>query len=532
MVNAAVLLTVLLVAEIIHLVMNAGVVAEWSERADWLKVYARAEREDSKIFPGNIYDRNGTVIAETDYFDETEKLEDGTEQTKKVRKTQYTNGKAYSQLVGYTGRRQFNFETKEVSEMIGDRDDYRLMSFLDDEEYWGENGLYSTVDQEGTRGQSAVLTIDHELQEAVYQALSNQMSEKENIGSALVMDAKTGEILSMVSFPAYDFNDLPKAKEKMGEDAANTRLEPYFPVTYKNAETPGSIFKVLTSVALIDHGMEDYTVENTSFTVNDWVCEAHGYFSGSLAVELGETLDMEKALNISSNVYFAQAALDLGADKLNETAEKFMLKAGTFTDADGDGKDDTDGHEKKDDTTYLGLDFGNVQYNWDLDVEDDVLAQTGFGQGRTELTTVYAAMMTQAIANDGRMMKPWLIKQLVDADGETVYEGSEELLSQATVQSTAARVREYMRSCAVENCNVYGLYDAKEVFDRYQVAGKTGTAENGDEHSTDNAWYISMAPADDPQYVVVVNQCKSHKFGYQMINTAAEIYSYLFMNAE
>ena len=56
----------------------------------------------------------------------------------------------------------------------------------------------------------------------------------------------------------------------------------------------------------------------------------------------------------------------------------------------------------------------------------------------------------------------------------------------------------------------------------------TGTGENGDEEETDNAWFVSFAPADNPRYVVVVNQIKTHKWGYQMMDTAAEIYRYLF----
>jgi peptidoglycan glycosyltransferase len=68
-----------------------------------------------------------------------------------------------------------------------------------------------------------------------------------------------------------------------------------------------------------------------------------------------------------------------------------------------------------------------------------------------------------------------------------------------------------------------------EVFSRYNVAGKTGTSENGDVKDTINSWYVSFAPADDPEYVVVVNQCKTdNKKGFRMMPAAAEIYEYLF----
>lgn len=86
----------------------------------------------------------------------------------------------------------------------------------------------------------------------------------------------------------------------------------------------------------------------------------------------------------------------------------------------------------------------------------------------------------------------------------------------------------YLRSTAKEACQLHGLSDVSAVFEQYQVAGKTGTAEIGENRELNNAWYLSFAPADDPQYVVVVNQCKTKKSGYQMMSVAAEIYQYLF----
>ncbi len=522
------LLGIGLIAELLIVFLNSGTVQGINHRADNLKVYAAAEREDKEILPGNIYDCNENEIVVTDYQTITESTEKGeTERT--VRTTTYAHGKAYSQLVGYTGTRELNPLADNTEDVVGNRRDYRLMAYLD-ETAWGENGLYSTVDADGTRGQSAVLTIDSTLQEYVYGVLSQEMSDSGEIGSAVVMDAKTGKILSMVSFPTYDFNNLAEARQQMMYDEENTNLEPGFPVTYKNSETPGSIFKVLIAVALIDHDMEDFKVVNVPYTVAGWTCQTYAYQSPTLSVGIDEEIDLETALNISSNVYFSQAALALGADRIRETAEKFHLIENSFVDENQDGKDDRDGHLEEEDQTYLELDFGNVEYNWDLAVEDDVLAQTGFGQGRTELTTVYAAMITQAIANDGKMMKPYVIEKLVDANGKAVYEGEETSLGKATSSATAHKVAEAMRSTAVECCNLHNLSSVKSVFDKYQVAGKTGTAENGDKEDTTNAWYISFAPADDPQYVVVVNQCKTHKSGYRMMSAVANIYSYLFEN--
>ncbi|GFI51710.1 penicillin-binding protein A [Lachnospiraceae bacterium] len=482
---------------------NSGTVVGMNIRADKLKAYAIASRDDNTVSPGNFYDRNGIILTENVMLTEIRHDKEGKQVEKTVRKTQYRDGKAYSQLLGYTGGRIIDMSVESVEKVVGRRDDYRLMAFMDSN-YWGDNGLYTTTGANGDKGQDVTLTIDHKLQMEVYESLARQMDESAARGSAVVMNAKTGEILSMVAFPTYDFNDLGKAKEEMQSVEEETELEPGFPVTYKGAVAPGSIFKVFTAVALIDHGLEGFTVVDEPFIVNEWQCN-NAYSS------VGDEITYYEGMERSSNVFYAQAALKLGADKLRETAEKFML----FEEKDGDN--------------CLSTDFGLIQYNWDLDVQEEELAQTGFGQGKTELSTVYAAAITQAIANDGVMMTPYLVKKLTDADGKVVYTGKAEMLSKSTSASTANKVTEAMRASARYSSTCYkGLGDMAEVFQRYKIAGKTGTAETGDENDSNNAWFISFAPADEPQYVVAINQCKTDKGGYRLMNTAAEIYEYLF----
>lgn len=501
------LLGLLLLCEILVLFFNSGIVKGLNERADYLRRLAIAIRDNATILPGDICDRHGNLIAGTAFENVTKTLADGSEQETIEAVTSYTDVLAYSQVIGYTGIGTVNPDAAESEAMIGGRDAYRLMNFLNTD-YWGENGLYKVADVNDSKGQTAVLTLDSGLQLQVFESMLQQMDPSTDMGSAIVMDAKSGEILADVSFPAYDFNHLTEAKAKMLYDEQNTDLEPAYPVANKNPEAPGSILKVLTAAALVDHGMEDFTVINEEFTVSGvWTCEATEYESDTLTVTEGDEIDLETALKTSSNGYFAKAALALGADRLQETAEKFNLKQGSDS---------------------LLLDFGNVYYNWDLSGSDDVLAQSGFGQGKTELTTIYAAMMTQAIANDGVMMKPYMVKNLVNSKGKKVYKGQAEVLSQATEAETAKMLAAYMRATAEEACSLHQFTDVAEVFDKYQVAGKTGTAEIGDEAERTNAWYVSFAPANDPKYVVVVNQCKAHKAGSEMMPVVAEIYQYLF----
>lgn len=502
-----IMLGLLLIMEIGGLFYHSGIITGVNARADKLKVYAIAERENATILPGDMYDRNGNWLVETSIKEVIEVKEDGTEKTKNVRTTTYSHGMAYSQILGYPGVYELNPNAELLQDVVkdGDRKDYRLFARLDESD-WGENGVYAAVDIDGTKGQSAILTLDNELQMVVYEALKAQMSETDTKGSAVVLDAKTGEILSIVSFPTYDFNELDSAKVQINKDGEETNLEPSFPVTHKNAEPPGSIFKIFMIICLIDHGMEDFTVVDAPFQIDGWTCK-NDYVSP------GDTINYVTALERSSNVFFAKAALELGEDKIKETAAKFGLL---------------------EDASNIKLDFAEIPYNWDLEIKEEdfekLLAQTGFGQGKTELTTIHAAMMTQAIANDGVMLKPYLIKNLVDANGKVTYEGNTQVFGEVTSKSTADKVTKAMVSTAkhVSKSHANELGNTAQIFEKYQVAGKTGTAQTGDTQKTTDAWFVSFAPADEPQYVVVVNQCNSHKSGYQMMTTAADIYEYLF----
>ena len=511
------LIGLLLILEIGGLFYNSGIVFGMNERADKLKVYAIASKDDATILPGDICDRNGLVLAETNY----ENVLDGSRIAKTDLKTKYTNVEAYATLLGYTGSRRLSPSATSIENIVGERSGYRFMAFMDND-VWTEqgNGLYAISKADDTKGQTVTMTIDNDIQMKVYEALSKQMSPNDAQGSAVVLNAKTGEILAMVSFPTYDFNDLSSALAQMEEDEKNTNLEPGYTLSYKNAKEPGSIFKIVTEVAMIDNGMEDFLVEDAPFTLDGWSCN-NAYTSK------GNTIDYTYALKHSSNVFFAKGALALSREKFNETAQKFMLTENEFTDENGDGKDD--------EGTYLKLDFGWVPYNWDLDAEDEasediLLAQTAFGQGKTQLTTIHAAMITQAIANDGVMLKPYLVHSLTDIHGKVKYKGETEVLSNATSKSTADKVTKAMVSTVKYNCEKYqDLEEVGKIFDTYRVAGKTGTAEVGDK-TLNNAWFVSFAPAENPEYVVVVNQCNTEKSGYKMMTTAGEIYEYLFEN--
>lgn len=491
----------ILLALVIVLIFNSGA-AGLSKRAAMLKEYAIRYEDDITILPGDIYDRNGTRLSWSEWSGsaaegdgEAEEADtDGQGLKNKVPYRSsvryYIDGEAYTQVLGYTGKSLLQYDENVY---IG-RDDYRLMRQFSD-------ALYTLADIDDNKGQNLTLTLDHDLQMRTFELLTEVMGTKDK-GSAVVMDAKTGEILSMVSLPTFDLNELSTAKAEMY--ASDPSEEVYYPVTHKGSTVPGSIFKLITTVCLLDNDMEDMIVSDTPFTVDGWTCN-NSYSSQ------GDEITYFEAIERSSNVYFALAALALGVDKLNETAEKFMLNT---------------------ENDCIELDFANIETNWDTDdLTEAELAQTGFGQGRTEFTTLYAAMVAQTIANDGIMMKPYLIKEISDTNGKVLSEGSKEVFSEVTSKSTANKITEAMLAVMQFNREHHEGLDNDEdwrIVTEYQVAGKTGTGQLGDSGNNNNAWFISFAPADDPQYIVAVNQCGVQQYGFSMIHTAAQIYKYLF----
>lgn len=448
---------------------DSGYIEGLNKKADKYKEAAITEADANTITPGDIYDRNDTVLVEN--------AEPG-------QNSIYIDDYAYSQVLGYTGPARIIYG-EEISKS---QRQYRLMEYYRDQ-------LYGTQNLDATEGNSLVLTLDHELQMKVYELLMQEVGEG-NRGSAIVMDAKTAEILAMVSLPSFNANDLDSSISQMNQ--APSEQEIFYPISHKGLAVPGSIFKVITAVSLLDNGLEDFTVADQSFSVEDRnVVNSYG--------NIGDEINYYTAIERSSNVFFARAGLELGGEKLEETAKKFMI-----------GQD-------------LELDLGTVSSNWGLDPEDsNDLADTSYGQGKTLFSTIYGAMEAQTIANDGIMMEPYIIKEIRTPKGRILEKGEADVLSEVTGRETADKITEAMLAATASHISVVEGEENQEIYQRYSIASKTGTGENGDQEETNNAWLISFAPAEDPEYVVVVNQCKTQKFGQDMMDTAAQIYRYLF----
>lgn len=165
----------------------------------------------------------------------------------------------------------------------------------------------------------------------------------------------------------------------------------------------------------------------------------------------------------------------------------------------------------------IPLDFTTLHSTFSLkDASKNVLAATSFGQGETLVTPLHMAMITQSIAGDGKMMKPYLFAQAVNGKEKVVYEGKEEFLTETMAPETARELKEAMVAAGE-------YYELTQNYGK--IAAKTGTAQRGD--GTNNAWMVTFAPADDPQYVIVANEIGTKEIGRTVAPLIEKLYGEL-----
>ena len=354
----------------------------------------------------------------------------------------------------------------------------------EDDSLWLDR-LQNLITGEEAQGSSVELTIDPEVQEAAWRALGDY------VGAAVAIDPQTGAILAMVSKPSYDPNPLASHDGVAAQEAfdvlANTKPEinnrdgsktqSADPVLRNRAietiKPPGSTFKLITAAAALESG--GYSAD-TQIPARDNYIPPHmsrpiGNFGG-YPCDPSEQMTLTEALKDSCNSAFAELAVTVGAEQMNDTFEAFGLDR------------------------ELSIPMRVEPGSYPADSSDDIIAQSGIGQGGVLVTPLQDAMIAAGIANGGVVMEPYLIDGIRDSDLELVEKTEPRRLSNAVSSTTAEALTEMMVE-VVENGSGTGAQ-----IPGVQVAGKTGTAEEDPRAPT--LWFTSFAPADDPQVAVAV----------------------------
>ncbi|MDN5789639.1 MAG: penicillin-binding protein 2 [Micrococcales bacterium] len=326
-----------------------------------------------------------------------------------------------------------------------------------------------------TTGATLDLTLDAKAQQAADRGLGPSR------GAVVALDPKTGAILAMVSHPQYDPNAL-SSHNIAAADAAWKALstDPEKPYVNRaiagNLYPPGSIFKVITAAAAIEDGL--MTDENSTLPgpakLDLPLTDQSLPTEDGQACGPGGTTTLIHALEISCNTAFGWLGLKLGGEKLRAQAAKFGF---------GDS---------------LTIPMRVTPSSVPAELNPPQTAQSAIGQYEVRTTPLQMAMVAGGIANQGRVMVPYLIDRVRSADLDLIKgTPTPQQLSQATSPATAEIVKKMMVA-VVDNGS-----GARAQIGGVAVGGKTGTAEH-DPKKPPHAWFIAFAPADDPQVAVAV----------------------------
>lgn len=379
---------------------------------------------------------------------------------------EYPDGPEYAPITGYYSVLYSSSGVERSLDEVLNGNDDRLFA----------RRLSDLITGRDPSGGNVVLTIDPAVQQAAYDALTS----RNYAGSVVAIRPQTGEILGMVSTPSYDPNQLASHSSE-DQTAAWARLNKADPPVLSNraiSETypPGSTFKLIDTAAALQSGFtpdspltaaSEITLQGTNTDLENFAGTACG---------TGATATLRDALARSCNTAFADLAAQLGEDKIRQQAEKF-----------GVGSAPPPVPMPAAPST-----LGDIP-----DVAS--LQQSAIGQRDVRFTPLQNAMIVSAIANGGRLMAPYLVRQIQSPTLDVLDETQPDQIGQAVPAEVASTITDLM--IGAENRTQGG-----GKITGVQIAAKTGTAEHGtDPKATPpHNWYIAFAPAEAPKIAVAV----------------------------
>ncbi len=341
----------------------------------------------------------------------------------------------------------------------------------------GGSAFFATIERiisgQPQRGGNVLLTLDAAGQEAAYAALKGLK------GAVFAMEPATGRVLVMVSTPGFDVNKLAShdpdaATAYYDELIADPRKPLYNRAIAGDLNPPGSTFKVVVAAAAFESGR--YTPESafpneSSYTLPGTSTAIHNQWRGTCGS--GPTATIQTALRLSCNTIFAQLAVELGDEALREMAEKLGFNQ----------------------SFELPLESIPSEFPRVLDPARTALAS--FGQGDLRATPLQMAMVSAAVANDGVLMNPRMVDAVLgnDLSVQRAYDDSEfgRAMSPEVAQMLTEMMIDAVRNGTGQSARIDGI----------AVAGKTGTAQNGDTQPY-TLWFTGFAPADNPRIAIAV----------------------------
>ncbi len=391
-------------------------------------------------YRGKILSRDGDVLAYT--------TTDENGKDKRV----YPYDKEFAHVVGYSTNGKAGIESAANYYLINTSIDLQDKVKLD-----AQGSKYP--------GDNVYTTLDVNLQEVAYNALSARK------GAIVVSNPKTGEILAMVSKPDYDPNTIAAEWDSMIADTSpdakllNRATQGLYP--------PGSTFKIVTALAYLRDHQSSY--QNYKFN-----CNGHFSYEGNtISCFHGEnhgSVDFASSFAKSCNSSFANMGLDVKRATFDDTLDDLLFNT----------------------ELPLTMNYAKSSAVYNSSTTSDDVMQLSIGQGTTSVTPIHMNMITCAIANDGVLMKPYLVSSVKSETGKVVKNFSSESYKRLMAKNEADILRGMMEEVVQKGTasKLKGL--------SYTAAGKTGSAEYNSSTSDSHAWFTGYAPAEDPEICVTI----------------------------
>ncbi len=350
-------------------------------------------------------------------------------------------------------------------------------------------------------GNPLKLTIDKDLQNHCYKLLK----QKGVAGSIVVMDVHTGALRALASYPAFDPNLFNRGlSTKQWKALQDHPLHPFLDRS-TNSYAPGSIFKVVTTLAGLGTGKltpQRSFISRGSLNVGGHIF--HDWNRAGFGV-----VDIHKALAYSIDTVFYELSLEMGIEPIRDYARKFGLGAPTGIDLPSEGKGIVPDQAWK--KRYIGREW---------QPGDSVNAS--IGQGYVQMTPLQATRMTAAVANGGQLVVPHLVESIGPA-GQQVQPHAH--LAPQRVEGIPPEHWAVVQR-GLEEAVSYGTAKALKL-KQVQVAGKTGTAETVP-GKPNHGWIVAYAPADNPQYAVTVFLEHGRSGGGQAAPVGHKVFEFLY----
>ncbi|WP_405937717.1 penicillin-binding protein 2 [Streptomyces sp. NBC_00726] len=371
----------------------------------------------------------------------------------------WKNGPMWAPVTGYSSQAFGATQLESIEDGI--------LTGNDDQLFFNRTMSMFTGDEE--TGGNVVTTLNGAAQKAAFEGLGNKK------GAVAALDPRTGAILALASTPSYDpstFAGNSSSDTKAWQSLLKDKDKPMLNRALRETYPPGSTFKVVTAAAALENGLYDDIDADTDSPLPWRLPQSRKDLDNEGNIPC-KNASLREALRWSCNTVFGKISDDLGNQKMMDEAGKFGFNKEIFT---------------------------PVRSNASVYPEDNrpQNAMAGIGQASNRATPLQMAMVASAVANDGKLMQPYMVAERKAPNLDVIYTHEKEEFSRPLSAGNAQKLQEMMETVVKKgtgtNAQIPGV----------KVGGKTGTAQNGlNNKGNPYAWFISYAKTDSGSPVAV-----------------------------